>query len=127
MTLLMKLDMEGNIGRSVFNEETDKRYSTLVLMTMKVMKIQRVMLSLYQDKGIKIQSQTADKKEADELLTLIKYVAHQITLTDGTEAYNVIKDNPAAITDVGQIASFANKIIRCKSNIWQSLARVSNR
>ena len=105
-------DMERmGIGRSVFNDETGQ-YDIEFFYTDDEGNEQRLpgnaVIVSRQGDASNI-GQTRDRKEADELLTLqiqgTKFISQAI------EAYNVIKDNPAAITDVGSIASFANRII----------------
>ena len=99
------------IGRSIFNDETGQ-YDIQFFYTDDEGKEQplpgNAVIVSRQGDASNI-GQTADKKEADELLTLqiqgTKFISQAI------EAYNVIKDNPAAITDVGSLASFANRII----------------
>ena len=99
------------IGRSIFNDETGQ-YDIQFFYTddegnEQPLPGNAVIVSRQGDASN--IGQTADKKEADELLTLqiqgTKFISQAI------EAYNVIKDNPAAITDVGSLASFANRII----------------
>jgi hypothetical protein len=105
-------DMERmGIGRSVFNDETGQ-YDIEFFYTDDEGNEQRLpgnaVIVSRQGDASNI-GQTRDTKEADELLTLqiqgTKFISQAI------EAYNVIKDNPAAITDVGSLASFANRII----------------
>ena len=106
------IDMERmGIGRSVFNDETGQ-YDIEFFYTDDEGNEQRLpgnaVIVSRQGDASNI-GQTRDTKEADELLTLqiqgTKFISQAI------EAYNVIKSNPAAITDVGSLASFANRII----------------
>ena len=99
------------IGRSVFNDETGE-YDIQFFYTddegnEQPLPGNAVIVSRQGDASN--IGQTADKKEADELLTLqiqgTKFISQAI------EAYNVVKDNPSAITDVGSIASFVNRIV----------------
>ena len=105
-------DMERmGIGRSVFNDETGQ-YDIEFFYTDDEGNEQRLpgnaVIVSRQGDASNI-GQTRDTKEADELLTLqiqgTKFISQAI------DAYNVVKDNPAAITDVGQIASFVNRIV----------------
>jgi len=99
------------IGRSVFNDETGE-YDIQFFYTDDEGNEQRLpgnaVIVSRQGDASNI-GQTRNTKEADELLTLqiqgTKFISQAI------EAYNVIKNNPAAITDVGSLASFANRII----------------
>jgi len=105
-------DMERmGIGRSVFNDETGQ-YDIQFFYTddegnEKPLPGNAVIVSRQGDASN--IGQTRDTKEADELLTLqiqgTKFISQAI------DAYNVVKVNPSAITDVGQIASFVNRIV----------------
>jgi len=105
-------DMERmGIGRSVFNDETGQ-YDIQFFYTddegnEQPLPGNAVIVSRQGDASN--IGQTRDTKEADELLTLqiqgTKFISQAI------DAYNVVKVNPSAITDVGQIASFVNRIV----------------
>jgi hypothetical protein len=105
-------DMERmGIGRSVFNDETGQ-YDIEFFYTddegnEQPLPGNAVIVSRQGDASN--IGQTRDTKEADELLTLqiqgTKFISQAI------DAYNVVKVNPSAITDVGQIASFVNRIV----------------